>query len=97
MGANFQTLALDGKLDRMAVERKFNDAQEQDRYENGHSYSGGLGMASGLIFVDIEVFADARSANEYLEQHCAKWEEARAVRYKYEDDTRWMIGAWCSS
>ncbi|SHG88081.1 hypothetical protein [Bradyrhizobium erythrophlei] len=97
MGANFETMTLDGKLDREAVKQKFAEAQDQDRYENGHSYSGGFGMASGLMFVAGDEFADAKSANDYLDANCRKWEEARAVRFKRGDKTHWMIGAICAS
>jgi hypothetical protein len=96
MGANFETMALDGKLDREAVRKKFAEVQDQDRYENGHSYSGGFGMASGLMFIDDE-FPDAASARDYLDEHCVKWEEARAVWFKHGGDANWMIGAICAS
>jgi hypothetical protein len=97
MGANFCTMLLPGTLSQTQVRAKFKEAQEQDRHENGHSYSGGFGMASGLRIYD-RVFSTLDEAANHLEDTCQKWEEARAVRVMTSDgQTFYYIGAWCSS
>jgi hypothetical protein len=96
MGANFQTMKVQGDADRAAVTAKFVAAQEQDRYENGHSYSGGIGMADGLEFRD-ETFKTVREARDWLDANAQKWEEALAVRVEGEEGKCWLIGAVCAS
>lgn len=96
MGANFETMTL-SDMDRAGVESRFAAAQDQDRYENGHSYSGGFGMATGLSFTD-EVFTNSDAASEWLDESCQKWGPAIAVMFSNGDDgKRWMIGAICAS
>lgn len=97
MGANFQTMTLAGTLTRNQVEEAFALAQDQDRYENGHSYSGGFGMATGISFPPV-TFRDVRSADDWLDENCVKWEDALCVTYTTADGvTHWRIGALCSS
>jgi hypothetical protein len=98
MGANFQTLTVDGTKTRKDVESLFANEQAQDRYENGHIYSGGFGMATSLHF-DNRTFDDIDAACAYLEQVCQKWDCARCVTFV--DATfgkpHWIIGALCAS
>lgn len=96
MGANFETMTLAGSLNREEVSKAFAAAQDQDRYENGHEYSGGFGMATGLTFED-RTFPSNDAAYEFLEETCRKWEDAIAVQFKDGDVSRWMIGAVCAS
>jgi hypothetical protein len=94
MGANFQTLTVDGEKTRNEVDAIFSSAQADDRYENGHSYSGGFGMATGLQF-DDRTFEGDQAASDYLEQVCQKWDCARCVTFKntFTGKTFWLIGA----
>lgn len=92
MGANFQTMRVAGNLDRKAVEDAFGRAQQDDRHENGHSYSGGFGMAEGLNFTGLE-FADDEQAIKYLDENCVKWSAAKVVKV----GDHWLIGAHCAS
>jgi hypothetical protein len=94
MGATFNDTKIRGP--KAEVEIKFKELQEQDRYENGHSYSGGFGMASGLTFTD-KVFANDANAREWLADNHQKWENALAVRVGDPAAEIWIIGAWCSS
>ncbi|ESX17895.1 hypothetical protein X766_16015 [Mesorhizobium sp. LSJC255A00] len=97
MGANFKTQSFDGKLSKKELETAFERVQDQDRYENGHSYSGGFGMARGLQIAD-KTFRDREIAEEYLDSNCEKWEEAIAVVYTDKDGAKkWLIGAVCAS
>lgn len=97
MGAVFNTMTVDGTKTKEEVKRIFSDAQDQDRYENGHSYSGGFGMARGLMFYET-TFGNDDDAYEMLERTCVKWQAARAVRFINKNGVEtWMIGALCSS
>jgi hypothetical protein len=98
MGACFNDMTLGDELDKQAVKEQFQQAQDDDCYENGHSYGGGFGMARGLKFDPEPTFASEELALNYLQDKCIKWEEARAVRFKQADGKEaWLIGAWCSS
>lgn len=96
MGANFQTMKT-ASHDKAAAKAEFEKAQDQDRYENGHSYSGGFGMATGLDFVSAPTFTDEDAAYEWLDENCVKWENAKAVTLNEGNDLCWFIGAVCAS
>lgn len=97
MGAAFKTMKVDGSIPRHDVRIKFREAQERDRHENGHSYSGGFGMASGLTF-PIKAFDAQEDAEDWLAETAQKWEDALCVTFKAEDgQIHWLIGAWCAS
>jgi hypothetical protein len=96
MGACFQTLIVPS-VSKLAVEVDFEAAQIQDRHDNGHSYSGGLGMAEGLEFKN-ETFETYQEAEAWLADNSQKWEAALAVKFKDKNGkTKTLIGAWCSS
>ena len=94
MGANFVDLVFEKtKLKtKKEVSEHFRIVQDQDTYENGHSYSGTIGMASGLKFEE-KVFTDLDAAYDYLDGRCQKWEHAICV----ETQSHWVIGALVSS
>lgn len=96
MGANFETLVLDGNLTANEVREAFQRAQDDDRYENGHSYSGGFGMADGLKFAQ-RTFKSRDEAYDFLDATCQKWHEAQAVTFAEGGKAHWMIGACCAS
>ena len=97
MGACFVTLHIEAK-DDAELKSIFEKAQEDDRYENGHCYSGGIGMASGLTINRGRVFGDSELADEFLAEKCQKWENAVAVEIESRSEgTSWLVGAWCSS
>lgn len=109
MGAVFRDMVLPGEMAWADVKAEFEEAQDRDRYENGHSYSGGFGMARGLKYRAVGNFASVDDARSWLEDNAQKWEEALAVR---TTDTRerlwngnnnpafgkevWVIGALCA-
>ena len=98
MGANFCTMSVPTSHSREAVRQQFRAAQDADRYENGHSYSGGFGMATSLLFVEGLLFPSVTEAEHYLQEHCVKWEDAQAVKHNTLDGVEmWLIGAWCAS
>ena len=96
MGACYDEMSVQS-TDKAKVKSQFEAHQEMDRYENGHSYSGGLGMATGLKF-DNKVFTNEFEASEYLQEKCEKWDDAIAVLIRDKNNNEWYyIGAWCSS
>jgi hypothetical protein len=74
------------KGNKEAVEKAFENAQQDDRYENGHSYSGGFGQFTGIEFHDKE-FASRREAEDYIDIKGNKWGPAIAVRFKDGEET----------
>jgi hypothetical protein len=70
MGANFQTMRL--PLDKVKAADLFRQEQEPDRYDNGHSYSGGFGMTTGLEFAK-QTFTDETTATDWLEGLASAW------------------------
>jgi hypothetical protein len=76
------------------VKAEFTEEQDYDRTQNGESYSGGIGMARGLRFVN-RTFPTVNDAEDWLMDNAKKWEAALAVRA--EKENMWVIGAWCSS
>lgn len=98
MGAQFQFETI-AKPDRAEAEADFERLQDQDRYENGHSYSGGFGMATGIEFQDGQRFVSEDDAYEWLCDHTEKWGPAIAVQAIGTDGNQfgWFVGATCSS
>jgi hypothetical protein len=95
MGAqfNFMTAAL---IPEAELREKFIAAQAKAGYEHGHGYSGSWAEASGLSVLD-EFFESRDEAEDWLDEHCQKWQDALAVQYSASDGPRWAIGALCSS
>lgn len=98
MGANFDYRVYRRKGFEDA-KSAFEDAQDYDRYENGHSYSGGIGMATGVTEVTGHVFESENAAYDYVVENANKWGDALAVEFLDSDGERsnWFIGASCAS
>ena len=73
MGTNVYTRALDPKINTQdKVRAWYNDAAEQSRYEDGHSYSGEIGCTSRIYFTgqtvelidDLEALMDTVSKGD---------------------------------
>ena len=94
MGANFVSVDYPARFQKETVQVAFDHAVKQSRFEDGHEYSGEIGMASGLLFAEQKPFETEDAALEWLQDHAQKWEEAQCVRLT---DGRWIIGAWCAS
>lgn len=84
--------------DKNSVHANFQEEQEIDRYENGHCYSGGIGMAEGIRFLDDKQFGSVQEAEEWLIDEAQKWGPALAVRIINPDPEKcgWYYGAWCA-
>ena len=70
--------------------------QESDRYENGHSYSGTIGMCDG-VSKEYVTIKGRKEAIDWLADNAEKWEEAKIVKVIEEKESYFLIGGWCSS
>lgn len=67
MGANLQIISFGDNIKTVEQARKdFDKRAEQDRYENGHSYSGSFGMLGRLTFINT-VFNTVEDFQHWLE------------------------------
>jgi hypothetical protein len=94
MDAAFQTLKLDGALKLADVRKKFRQAQEQDRYQNGHIYCG-FGMKHGITF-KYRSFKNFTAARHWLIGNTQRYGDAFVVTYTDDGRGKWLIGAWCA-
>ena len=100
MGASFDCRRVSVEQVPTSVElrRWFDEVQRADRHENGHSYSGSIGMASGLTVRSIATFDSIAEAEEWIDDHAEKWGPALAAQaLDAKGRPWWVVGAWCSS
>ena len=98
MGANFNTRTFKADLDRQEVVKRWNDMVAMSLHENGHSYSGEIGMLGNGIDFKEEAFATENQADEFLTENQQKWDRAMAVRFLDRQAVEWwLVGGWCSS
>lgn len=92
---------------RAAAEKLAAEIMEQDRYENGHEYSGTIGMANGVqTFTHPKPLTRRQASMFIFGTENAHWEDARAqkwgpailvnVRAEGARKRTWMLGAMCS-
>jgi hypothetical protein len=83
---------------RQQVLKEWASAVECSQWDDGHSYSGQIGMLDlDPVFV-TQVFASADEADDYVEKTHEKWERPLACRYQTkEGEAGWVIGGWCPS
>lgn len=96
MGACYNERALHGSLTEADLQEQFREMQMIDRYENGHSYSGGWGQCRGLSTEAQKIFESEDLATKYLQEVADKWGPAVAVKYRTSGTVEWLIGAWCA-
>lgn len=84
--------------DKNLIREDFESDQEIDRYENGHCYSGGIGMANGIRFLDDKQFGSVQEAEDWVADNAPKWGPALAVKVINPDSEKsgWYYGAWCA-
>ena len=87
-----------------AAEQRFLEDQKQSGYEDGHSYSGCIGVMPPGVEWTNKTFTSASEASDYIMQKHEKWEPAMGVAYVQtveEDEPKetkgFVIGGWCSS
>jgi len=79
--------------DKQDVRKLWVQSLEQDLYDNGHSYSGTIGMLGPDVEWRTEKFELPEDARTFIENNHEKWEPPMAVAW----GNGWMIGGWCSS
>lgn len=91
MGANLQILGFKDSIKTFEAARKdFAKRAEQDRYENGHSYSGSYGMLGELRVVN-QIFDTVEDFEAFLEE---KWKnDGYLARVKVIRETKPLIAA----
>lgn len=96
MGANFDCRVFD-VADRKAVSKKWFDAVEQSSWDDGHQYSGCIGMMSGEIVWRDLLLPSPAAAADYVESHHEKWEPPIAASYSKDGKVGWVVGGLCAS
>lgn len=89
MGANFESVELDGSLTNEQVRKKYGELVREQEYEYGHGgYSGTFATLAG-IEVQSRVFDNRKMAEDYLVETHHKRDPAIAVKFK--DNRREVI------
>lgn len=79
--------------DKATIRRQWESMVDSDLYENGHSYSGGIGMLGrGEIKWHPTPAKTLEEAEEVICNTHQKWSGPLAVRF----DGGWVVGGWCS-
>ena len=84
-------------LDKKEISTQFNEMIQNDRYENGHSYSGTIGMKNGYILK--KNFPSKEGVREYIEDTIDdndKWDPAFLVTYPEKDYFIGVFYGWVS-
>lgn len=101
MGAStsFRRFKADLGLDK--IKQLWTAAVEQSLYEDGHQYSGEIGMLGSKVAQWHEpAFEGPEAENQaytFIEEHHEKWRPAIAVSFIKNGEKYWLIGGWCSS
>jgi hypothetical protein len=98
MGASFNHRIFPATTDKKEITKEWGYLVSESLHQDGHSYSGGIGMLGHTIakWIDLKL-PDLNKAVEYIEEKQEKWDPAIAVSYKKGNDIYWCIGGWCSS
>jgi hypothetical protein len=99
MGAEFNSRSYDGELTKKQVEKLWNEGVNESLYQQGHSYSGGIGMlGKGISWIEKE-FPTEREADDYLVDNHQKWNGAMGVKFigAIGGKKMYLVGGWCSS
>ena len=97
MGGCYQSETLKGETIE-EIEKQWNEMVEDDLHENGHSYSGGIGMLGSGFEVQAQTFHTPKEADDFICENHDKWDGAWAVRVRtQEENITLVIGGWCSS
>jgi hypothetical protein len=92
MGANDCWERFQAK-DIKEAKAELNRIIDESRYTDGHSYSGCIGMVSGIKFCGVRT--NEAMAEKFIEKHREKWGPALLVRVI--DSDLWIAGAVCAS
>ena len=93
--------------DKNKIASKWELMVEKCLWENGHEYTGCIGMLGDSIqWSTCEPKASIELAHEYIEENHEKWQSALGVPYFYtkknehgveEKRIGYIVGGWCSS
>lgn len=96
MGANLSTRRYPAALGKDKIMDRWESACEVSRYEDGHSYSGGIGMLGGSPQWQDKQFETADEAEDFIAENHSKYSAPMAVSYNSsKGELYWMIGGWC--
>jgi len=98
MGGN-SSIYTTNKTDRDAIQLAHNKAVDQSLYEDGHSYSGEIGMFGYDIrfLTSKPPFKDYDEAQSWLLDNHDKGDNAMGIKFMENGKEMWMIGGWVSS
>jgi hypothetical protein len=98
MGTNLNYRSYKDNVGKETILKYWNAAVENCLYENGHSYSGGIGMlGDGVDSWHDKEFDSASEADDWLANNHQKWDGAMAVSFfNKKREKYWIIGGWCS-
>jgi len=85
MGGSFDCYTSKAKTFKQVAE-EFNSIAESDRHENGHMYSGGMGMKEG-VENKHRTFNSVREAEDWICDNNEKWGPAYAVEAVSGEET----------
>lgn len=93
MGASFNTITYNSE-DKEQIKKTWKAEVEESLYQDGHSYSGCIGMLGVAInFVSYKA-ESIDDAEEYIADHQEKWSMAMGVHAPSQK--AYVIGGWCS-
>lgn len=86
---------------KAVIAKHFSEAVLACQHENGHCYSGGIGMLGEIDRWQDKELPGFEDAEDFLANNHQKWDGAMAVSYfaqtNDEPTKKWVIGGWCSS
>jgi hypothetical protein len=92
MGGEFDVRVYSIDLTKSQVEDSFKGDQETSAYENGHRYSGCIGvMPFGIEWKSN--MEDSTEAEEFILNNHRKWDKAWGIK----TESSYIVGGWCSS
>jgi|TARA_B110001454_G_scaffold60380_1_gene59023 hypothetical protein len=92
MGGEFDVRVYSIDLTKSQVEDSFKGDQETSAYENGHRYSGCIGvMPFGIEWKSN--MEDSVEAEEFISSNHRKWDKAWGIK----TESSYIVGGWCSS
>lgn len=97
MGASTSFRKYKADLGLTEIKRLWAEAVEQSLYEDGHSYSGEIGMLGSEVDSWNDLEYSEPDAYAFIEDRHQKWNPAIAVSYLAKGVKYWLIGGWCSS
>lgn len=96
MGASNSYRNFPDSLERSGIQKKWNEAVDDSLHEDGHSYSGEIGMLGKKIKWHDKEFASEDEASDFIDDKHEKGDDPMAVSYSKEDGSKWwLIGGWC--